>query len=254
MTRRGLLASVCAIAAVAASCGVPTGPDSFEPIDGSDIPNRLNETTTTTTTTTTPTPATTTTVAAENGSDQNVTTTTTEPEIPTEIVQIFYVSRGQLRAQPTEALSPVTATDLKFLLEARPLSDLLDNEIDLNLIESTSIEEGVITIELDDRVFQRIPVRDQREAIAQIVLTFLTNLRGVGQAIFTIDGDRLIVPVGNGQSTDEPVSLDDYESMLVDAEPDEEPAEPTPTEPPATEPPTTEPAETASTEPPTTGS
>lgn len=215
--RRLQLAAVCAIVAIGSGCGVPTGPESFEAIDGADVPNRLNEITSTTSSTTT------TTVPATTLPDQPETTTTIsiEPPIPTEIVDVFYLSRGQLRAQPTEVLAPVTANDLILLLEAGPSSDLLDNEITLNLIESTSEENGVLTIGLDDRVFQRIPSRDQREAIAQIVLTFLNNLRGVGQAVFTIDDERLIVPVGNGQSTEEPVSLDDYENMLVNADPDQ---------------------------------
>ena len=244
---------VILVAAVAlgSACGVPTGPDSFDPIDGSDVPNRLNDTTTTTSTTTTTVAVTTTTLPDQ----PDPTTTTTEAEIPTEFVEVFYVSRGQLRAQETEVPSPVTANDLISLLETRPSSDLLDNEIDLNLIESTSTTDGVITIELDDLVFQRIPNRDQREAIAQMVLTFLTNLRGVGQAVFVIDDVRLTVPVGNFQFTDEPVSLDDYENMLVDAAPT--PATPTTTSttttttvapPDEPEPAATDPAEAPTTE------
>lgn len=212
-TRR--IAVVCAVSVMVASCGVPTGPESFEEIDASDVPNRLNDTTTTTTTTTSP-PTTTTTLPT----DPPETTTIPEPEPLTVNVDVYFVSRGRLAPKPTPVLPPVTATELIDLLEAGPSSDLLDNEIALNLIETTSEEDGVLTIALNERVFDRIAVRDQREAIAQIVLTFLNNLSGVGQAVFTIDGERQTVPIERSQFSDDPVSRDDYDELLVDADPD----------------------------------
>lgn len=201
----------CAIALAVSACGIPTGPDSFEPIEGADVPNRLNETTTTTTTTTTTAPPATT-------LPPQLPSTTTEPEPLMETVDVFYVSRNQLTSKPVRVRSPVSANELIGLLEADPDSDVLDSEVPLNLISTTSEEDGVLTIELNDRVFQRIRIRDQREAIAQIVLTFLNNLRGVGQAVFTIDGERLTVPIDRNQATSEPVSLDDYQNMLVSAD------------------------------------
>ena len=218
-------ATVGVIATLLISCGVPTGPESFEEIEPGDVPNRLNDDTTTTSSTTMPTlPPPAPTLADP---DATTTTTTTEPEPPTEIVDIFFLSRGQLRAEPNEVPAPAEANDLILLLEAGPVSDLLDSEIPSNLIESTSAEDGVLTIGLDDFFFERIPARDQREAIAQMVLTFLGNLPGVGQAVFMIDGDRQTVPVGNGQFTDEPVSLDDYENMEINADPDDAAADTT---------------------------
>ncbi|MEP6298165.1 MAG: hypothetical protein ABJ382_12635, partial [Ilumatobacter sp.] len=185
-------------------------------IDGADVPNRLNETPTTTTTTTVP-PTTTTTTLLDT---PETTTTTTEAPAPTEIVDIFFVSRGQLTAKPFTVLAPVSPNELIDLLEAGPGLDagLLDNEILPNLIETTSVADGILTIELNTAQFDRIAVRDQREAIAQMVLTFLNNLRGVGTAVFTIDGVRQTVPIDEGQVSDEPVSRDDYTSMLVNAD------------------------------------
>jgi spore germination protein GerM len=140
------------------------------------------------------------------------------------LVDIFFLSRGDLRAIELAAPAPAEANDLILLLEAGPTgpsSSLLSNLIDENLIETTTQEDGVLTIELNKRIFEQIPVRDQREAVAQIVLTFLSNLRGVGQATFTIDDGPLTVPTGtgDGQFTDEPVSLDDYANMLVNSGP-----------------------------------
>lgn len=209
----------CAIALTVGACGVPTGPDSFKPIEGADVPNRLNDTTTTTTTTTTTVPPVTT-LPAE---PESTTTTSTEPEPLMETVDVFFVSRGQLTSKPVRVRSPVSANELIGLLEADPGSDVLDSEVPLNLISTTSEENGVLTIELNDRVFQRIRSSDQREAIAQMVLTFLNNLRGVGQAVFTIDGERQVVPIDQGRFSSEPVSLDDYQNMLVSADPADEP-------------------------------
>lgn len=223
MSSRRRLTATYAVLAIIAGCGVPTGPESFEPIDGADVPNRLNETTTTTTTTTT---TSTTTLPATTLPDQQATTTnTTEPELPTETVDVFFVSRGQLTSKPVQVLAPVSPNELIQLLQTDPGSDVLDTEVPLNLIETTSVDNGVLTIELNDRVFQRIRVGDQREAVAQMVLTFLNNLRGVGQAVFTIEGDRLTVPIDGGQFSSQPVSLDDYENMLVNADPADETAD-----------------------------
>lgn len=222
-TRRSIRRAVIAFvsfAGLSASCGVPTGPESFQEIDGADVPNRLNDTTTTTTTTL---PSTTTTTSLLDTPPS--TTSSTETPNPTEIVDIFFVSRGQLAPKPTAARAPVSANELIDLLEAGSGSDLLDTEILLNLIESTSEDNGILTIELNDLVFERIPVRDQREAIAQMVLTFLSNLRGVGQAVFTIDGERLTVPIDGSRVSDQPVSLDDYATMLIDADPVDDPVE-----------------------------
>lgn len=225
------------IALTVSACGVPTGPDSFEPIEAVDLPNRLNEATTTTTTTTTTTPPVTT-LPAE---PESTTTTSTEPEPLMETVDVFFVSRGQLTSKPVRVRSPVSANELIGLLEADPGSDVLDSEVPLNLISTTTEEDGVLTIELSDRVFQRIRDSDQREAIAQMVLTFLNNLRGVGQAVFTIDGERQVVPIDQGRFSSEPVSLDDYRNMLVSADPADEPATTTTAVTTTTEPPTPEP-------------
>ncbi len=226
-------AAVVLTVGLASGCGVPTGPESLQEIDGADVPNRLNETTTTTTTTTVPATTTTTTLL----DTPETTTTTTEAPAPTEIVDIFFVSRGQLTAKPFTVLAPVSANELIDLLEAGPGADvdLLDTEILPNLIETTLVDNGILTIELNDLVFERIAVRDQREAIAQMVLTFLTNLRGVGQAVFTIDDVRQTVPIDVSRVTDQPVSLDDFESVLVNSDPVDETDEPVTTTDPVTD-------------------
>ena len=48
-----------------------------------------------------------------------------------------------------------------------------------------------------------------------MVFTFVLNLRGVGLASFTLDGEALQVPRGNGLFTGDPVAVDDYVNLLV---------------------------------------
>jgi hypothetical protein len=58
---------------------------------------------------------------------------------------------------------------------------------------------------------------DQRLAIAQLVLTF-TSRPGIGQAIFSVNEVPIAVPRGRGDLSKpgEPVSYDDYTSLIVD--------------------------------------
>ena len=104
----------------------------------------------------------------------------------------------------------------------------------------------MLTIDLDEDIFDEIPSRDQREAIAQIVLTFIYGIDPVGLAVFTFNGSEqnVSVPTGDGLFTNRPVSVDDYASMRVDVEPSAEPEttttsatdEPAPATPPPTAP------------------
>lgn len=220
MNRAPRSAALLASLALLASCGVPTGPDSFEEIPDQEVPNRLADTTTTTTTTSTTT-TTTTTVP-----DAPVTTlAATTTVVPTEIVQVFFLSRGELRPIELPAQSPVVDTELILLLEQGPVGPsaaLLDNQIEEGLIIDTVAQDGILTIDLDEEIFDDISRQeDQREAIGQIVLTFLLGLRGVGQALFTFNGSdqNVSVPTGNALFTNRPVSVDDYASMRIDAEP-----------------------------------
>lgn len=214
--RIAALAVIAGILGITA-CGVPTGSDSFEQIPDADVPGRLADPTTTTTSTTTTT--TTTTIAPEAPESTLATTTTI---VPTQLVPVYFISRGRLRAIEIVAPSPIAATELTSLLEAGPQGPseaLLDSYIADGLIIDTTTQGGIITVDIDPVVFARIRDRNQEEAFAQIVLTFLTTLPGVGQATFTFDGEPLSVPTGNAGFTDEPVSRDDYSSLVVDGDP-----------------------------------
>ncbi|MFK7918766.1 MAG: GerMN domain-containing protein [Ilumatobacter sp.] len=199
------------------ACGVPTGSDSFEQIPAEDVPGRLADPTTTTSTTTT---TTTTTTMPLVTPESTIATTTTI--VPTQLAPVYFISRGRLRSIDLVAPEPAAATELTSLLEAGPQGPseaLLDSFVPEGLIIDTTTQRGGITIDLDPDVFERIRRTNQDEAIAQIVLTFLSNLVGVGTATFTFDGEPFSVPTGNSGFTDQPVSRDDYTSMLIDGDP-----------------------------------
>ena len=200
-----------------AACGIPTGEGSFQDIAPEEIPFDLDETSTSTTTTTTTIPLVPTTTIFD--------TTTT---IPLEEVDFYFLSRGRL--QPvTYALPRDFGVDqVVARLEGGPPEGApgagLETLIEKGLITATSQAGGVVTVDLDPEVFGRIPSFDQSEAIGQIVLTFASNLRGVGPVLFTIGGEPTQVKKGNGllSGQGEPVSGDDYRVLLVSTSADAE--------------------------------
>ena len=217
--RRRLIGGVLAVTCALAACGVPAGSDSFEQIPDDEIPGRLADPTTTTSSTTTTTTVPTTTTAPEAPEPTLATTTTI---VQTQDVFVYFISRGQLKASTSRAPAPVAASELISLLEAGPVEPfeaILDSFVTQGLIIGTTTQGGVITIDIDADAFDRIRERNQDEAIAQIVLTVLSSLAGVGQATFTFDGEPLGVPTANPGITDQPVSKDDYAAMVADGDP-----------------------------------
>jgi spore germination protein GerM len=216
-----MIGAAMATVIVVASCGVQTGGNTFEGIDDEDVPNRLAETSTTTSTSTTST-----TIAAEI-SESTVAPSSTEPP-RTQLVKIYFLSRGRLRRVEEPVPVPAQPSDLVnelvSLLEGGPAAgSLLDTAVPPGLFnDGFSQEDGTLTIDLDPETFEGIlELENQRAAIAQIVYTFLLSLNGLGAVQFTLDGRLLEVPTGNRLFTDQPVTLDDYESMTVELGPPE---------------------------------
>lgn len=238
-------AGLTALTLLIAACGIPTGEDSFDPIAAEDVPFRLPEqSTTSTSTTTAPTSTLPPTSLADAPETTAESTTTT---LPTETVAVYFLSRDGLQPVPNELPRGYGIGQLVASLEAGPPDGAagvgLDTLIDEGLIVDADAEGGVVTVELDESGFDQIEPRDQRPAIAQIVLTLTANLRGVGQISFTLAGEPIRVPKGNGllSETGEPLAFDDYAIMLAESTvgptPDTTTTQPTTTD---TEPPTTE--------------
>jgi hypothetical protein len=222
----GVLASL-------AGCGVPTGSDTFSEIPPDEIQYGLDATSTTTSTTTT------TSTVPELPQTTLLETTTT---IRLEPAFIYFLSRGRLQPVTIELPAGFSSDQVADKLEEGPPPDVaLDTLIEDGLIVSSVGSGGVLTVDLDGDIFDRIPSTEQTEAIGQIVLTMTSSLRLVGQVTFTLEGDPIPVKKGNGLSSapGEPVSFDDYAILLAAPRPQavEETSTTAPTGP--TAPPTT---------------
>ncbi len=220
--------------ALLAACGVPTGADTFSEIPPDEIQFGLDATSTTTSTTTT------TTTVPELPQTTLLETTTT---IRLEPAFIYFLSRGRLQPVTIELPAGFSSDQVADKLEEGPPPDVaLDTLIEDGLIVSSLESGGVLTVDLDGDIFDRIPSTEQTEAIGQIVLTMTSSLRLVGQVTFTLEGDPIPVKKGNGLSSDagEPVSFDDYAILLAAprSRAVEDPSTTEPTAPP-TAPPTT---------------
>ncbi len=209
---RALLAMTAPIALAVglAACGIPTGDDTFSAIPNEDVPFGLDKPSTTTSTTTIPAaPATT-----------ELTTTTTI--VSQEQVDVYFLSRNRLQPVPLALTSGFAPDQVVELLEAGPPpGNGLDTLIEPGLILSTSVAGGVITIDLDPAIFGDIGTSDQTEAIGQIVLSLMRNLRGVGFVLFTLDGEPTQVKKGDSLLSEpgEPVTADDYANLLASTPP-----------------------------------
>lgn len=219
-----------AVALGLGGCGIPTGDASFREIANEDIPFGLEATTTTTSTTTTTLPA------APETTELTTTTIALEP------VEIYFLSRGRLQPMPLVLTSGFAPDQVVDRLEAGPPPGVgLTTLIERGLVQSTDIAEGVVTVDLDPAVFARIATNDQAEAIGQIVLSLMRNLRGVGFVRFTLGGEPTQVKKGDSllSEPDEPVTQDDYAVLLASTPPT------TTTSTTTTVPPVTEPAPAA---------
>jgi hypothetical protein len=197
-------------AVVVASCGISaSGPVERIPDDA--VQFDLNRPTTTSTTTTTAAPP----LQLPTTVPDSSTTT-----LPTEAVELFFITRGGIAALQTPLVGVRDASTLVVLLQAGPPDDAvgLRSALPGTDIEMPAVTDGsgVATVELPLDFFERVTGLDQRLAVAQVVLTLLANLPGVGQVRFVQDGVAIEVQRGDGTQAPagESLTLLDYESLL----------------------------------------
>ena len=208
-TKRILI--LAALPLIAIACGLPQSSE-FEQISGDEVQFGLDQTTTTSTSTIPPTTidATSTTIAQ-----------TTTTEIPTELVELFFVAGSQLNPQSQPLSTPVLPVQALAALLAGPRTDIspgLRTTIPTDAAITVVRERGTAVIDLPAGIFDTIPIRDQRLFFAQLVLT-IGQLGGIGPVQFTLAGDPTSAIRGDG-STGEPgeaVTVDDYLSLLAGA-------------------------------------
>jgi len=191
-----------------ASCGVPRSSKVVE-ISKAELPTELNQQPTTTTTTTT---------VAEDASAKE--TQQPESEVLSEPVELYYISDDRLVATTQSIVSPATISQvLAALIAGPPTGDNglgLRSALPTDLNAEIDISKGVAQINTTAEFLTELSPIDQRLAIAQLVLTF-TRRPGVGQVIFTVDGQNVAVPRGRGDlaKPGTTVSFDDYSSLIV---------------------------------------
>jgi spore germination protein GerM len=226
---RRVLALAAAITAITGGCGIGGG-GNLQQIGSEDLAG-LDQTTTSSTTTTS-----TTTVPIDTavGTTTSAATTST---IATEPVELYYVSGDVLESVTQDVFRDISLFGVLRALESGPpppdVAVGLTSVVPIGLIRGvTEAGTGVAAVDLSGDIFEDIAGDEQRQAIAQIVLT-LTRRPGIGQVRFTLDGEDLQIPKrGNVLSEPgEPVSRLDYESLLAQDQV-------SPTEPPTTVTPT----------------
>lgn len=191
------------------SCGVPSTSKVIQ-LSPSELPSELSEQTTTTSTTTT-------TILIDESVEDRATSL---PEVLAEPIELYYISANRLVATTLTIASPATTSQvLAALIAGPPPGDNgvgLRSALPLNLNAEIQISKGILQIDTSSQFLSDLSPIDQRLAIAQIVLTF-TRRPGVGQIIFTVDGESIAVPRGRGDlaKPGTAVSFDDYSSLLV---------------------------------------
>lgn len=147
-------------------------------------------------------------------SNDVVVATSLEPlRGPAETVTLWFVKDGALvptrRRVPSPAeVQAVLSVMLQGVSSADADKGIRSAIPSPTVIDGVDVSGGTATVSLTTG-FLDIPVADQSLAVAQVVVT-LTDLRGVGQVRFTVDGSTVLVPLPDGSSTDDSVSRDDF--------------------------------------------
>ena len=221
----GLRAAIlCAAAAGLAACGI-SADERVTHIPPDDLGGLAN--TTTTTTTTPPPPATALPTSTPVSLPIETTTTTSTIEVVRlEDVDVYYVPRGRDEVVKKVTLQQVgepTLDDVTRLLAAPPTpvrNSNLTTEVTPDLVRSTTMERLYTVVDLDRETFDRMSDPNQRQAIAQLVLTltnFVTPDRGaIGAVLFTVDGEDIpvLIPGLGASEPGEPIAFPDFESWI----------------------------------------
>lgn len=206
---RNLCAGVAAVGLLA-GCGVSAG-ESFETIAPQEIPFGLDQP---------PSTAASTTTTTEPAEGTDAATPPTSP-VQTEPVNVYFVlGLDRLQRLTVQFSSPVELLQVLTLLADGPPSEQsigLRSAVRTGLVVDLFRERGVAQVDLRGSVLNQLAPRDQRLAIAQIVLSVLGSARGVGQVSFTIDGEPAeigIPPDFTLSLPGQPLAFVDFESLL----------------------------------------
>ncbi|MFZ9843191.1 MAG: GerMN domain-containing protein [Ilumatobacteraceae bacterium] len=204
-SRLAKLTAAAVLASLAVACGVPEE-GRFVALDPQDIPDVLSATTTVAAPTTTVEPV------VDN-------TTTSVVDVLYDNVELYFVSANRVVRSERRIVSPATPTQvldtLLAGLDPSTESAGLRSALPRALTATIDVRRGVARIESTAPFLSELEPLDQRLAIAQLVLT-LTRRPGIGQIVFSVDGEIIQVPRGGGDLTapGAAVTYDDYLAVL----------------------------------------
>ena len=186
---RGHLIAVAVVAGLV-GCGVPSE-DQASTATGPDVPYGLLE------------PADVTTPSISERSTRKVT--------------IWLAASNRVVPIVREVELPVTISDVYDALVAGPTASEatlgLRSAIATDVVGAADIAAGVATVELQPAFTAATP-RDQLLALAQLVYT-ATELDAVQVVRFTLDGQPVDVPRGDGSISNGPVTRRDYAALVT---------------------------------------
>ena len=231
-TRRSSLAAITTAVTLsiitASACGLDTA-DSFEEIPTQDIPFGLDQSVTTTTEpsptsdgppTTTESESTDPDAPSDETDPSQSTSTLALPAIEVaEIYQVVGLNRLQRQLVPLSA--PLGVFQVVAVLEEPPSGDLavgLRTAVRPGLVADVSVDRGVAFVDLNGAQLNRMSPRDQRLAIAQLVLSITSSIRGVGQVAFGVDGEPAeigIPPEFTLSDPGQPLAYADFAPLLL---------------------------------------
>lgn len=204
-------------ALVVVACSVQ-GSNDLETIDAADVPLSLADTTTTTTTTTIATTLPTTTTTPETV-PTTLPPTTTTTTIPTEKVDLYFITGSRLSKieRELEIKSPETVL---AALQAGPSSSAASAGLE-TLMPKADEFELTVTVSPGAAVVN-VPAsfldlgEPAKLAFGQIVLT-LVEIGRIGGVTFEADGVAIQAIRGDGSSAPpgQPVYFDDYQELLT---------------------------------------
>ena len=203
------------VAVFIAACGVPVDP-AVRSIDS--VPFGLMRTSTSTTSTST-TSSTTSTIPVVPTQVLPSLPPTTAPDPSNETVQLYFVNGDRFVEERRTVAVDAPLFDIVFELVRGPVNPVVGSAFLISVVNfgdviDVTLEGGLATVELGDG-FTSLPAGEQRRLIGQLVLT-LGSQRGVGQVRFTVSGNPLDVPQGDGTFGSDALSRDSFQ-FLVDA-------------------------------------
>lgn len=141
---------------------------------------------------------------------------TTEPGSQSEGVALCFLSEGRLVVDQRELQAPVVPEDVVAALASPPADQMPPARTALTdplAVRDIGVVAGIARVDLG-RSISELGGEEQLLAVAQIVCT-LTARPGVGQVAFTLEGTPIEVPRGDGSLVAQPVSRDDYATLLA---------------------------------------